>query len=162
MSDLELITLGEPTRYLVDSQGAYLGGFAGAALPPGAIEVPAAPADARQIWDGLAWSPVPAPPLPAISDRQFAHGLAKRGIITFPHALAFVKTGEIPPALQTILDDPAFIASLPAGITMDDVLLLVAGATTFERQHPVSLAIIAAFGWDATAADAFWTECLAL
>lgn len=47
------------TRYYVDATGAYLGGFSGVAPPVGAIEVPEAPEDARQVWDGGAWSEAP-------------------------------------------------------------------------------------------------------
>lgn len=74
-------------RYFVDSKGVFLGAFAGLslniteiddegkklqektriempALPPGAIEVPEAPEDGRQVWDIKAerWGPKPASP----------------------------------------------------------------------------------------------------
>lgn len=56
------------TQYFVDGQGNYLGGFDGATPPDGAIEVPEAPTDARQIWAGNAWGAVPpaipVPPTP--------------------------------------------------------------------------------------------------
>ncbi|MER9392495.1 MULTISPECIES: hypothetical protein [unclassified Mesorhizobium] len=41
-------------KILVDGNGAYLGGFDGEdlELPENGIEVPEAPEDARQIWDG--------------------------------------------------------------------------------------------------------------
>ncbi len=44
-------------RYFVDAQGAFLGTFFGAEPEAGAIEVPAAPRDARQVWDfaGATW-----------------------------------------------------------------------------------------------------------
>jgi hypothetical protein len=45
------------TRHYVDGNGAYLGGYGAGALPAGeAFAVAEAPADARQIWDGNAWS----------------------------------------------------------------------------------------------------------
>jgi len=44
------------TRYFVDTDGVYLGGYDGAEPPAGAIEVPDAPADASQIWSNGAWS----------------------------------------------------------------------------------------------------------
>jgi hypothetical protein len=57
------------TRFFVKADGSYIGGFAGqtpeqlaAALPAGAIEVPSAPADARDTWNGVQF--VPAAPLP--------------------------------------------------------------------------------------------------
>jgi len=47
------------TRYFVDAQGFYLGGFDGAEPPNSAIEVPRAPDDARQIWQNGKWSIAP-------------------------------------------------------------------------------------------------------
>ena len=47
------------TKYFVDGNGAYLGGFDGAEPPAGAVEVSEAPDDARQVWDGKAWSAAP-------------------------------------------------------------------------------------------------------
>ncbi len=51
------------TKYFVDAEGVYRGGFDGVAPPSGSIEVASAPADARQIWDfgGSEWSPLPQP-----------------------------------------------------------------------------------------------------
>lgn len=43
------------TKYFVDTIGRYIGGFDGAESPEGAIEVPIAPDDARQIWNGTSW-----------------------------------------------------------------------------------------------------------
>lgn len=40
------------TKYYVDAEGSYIGGFDGAEPPAGAIEVPDAPGHAAQIWDG--------------------------------------------------------------------------------------------------------------
>lgn len=48
------------TRYFVDGNGNYIGGFDGAEPPAGAIEVPEAPQDANQTWANGAWS---APPV---------------------------------------------------------------------------------------------------
>lgn len=46
------------TRYYVNEDGAYIGGFAGVEPPVGAIEVPSAPEDYRQIWSGEEWLPL--------------------------------------------------------------------------------------------------------
>lgn len=52
-------------RFFVDAAGRYVGGFDGAPPPAGAVEVPSAPDDARQVWDGAAWGPAPtSPPVP--------------------------------------------------------------------------------------------------
>ncbi len=42
-------------KFYVDKSGNYLGLFVGAAPPDGAVEVPAAPKTARDIWDGEKW-----------------------------------------------------------------------------------------------------------
>jgi hypothetical protein len=46
-----------PTRYYVDTQGRYLGGFDGASPPAAAREVPEAPDHAADRWDGALWRP---------------------------------------------------------------------------------------------------------
>lgn len=46
-------------KHFVDTLGRYIGGFADAEPPAGAIEVPFAPEDARQVWDRSAWSAAP-------------------------------------------------------------------------------------------------------
>lgn len=48
------------TKYYVDADGKYLGGFDDATPPENAIEVPEPPDDARQIWNGSAWGPAAA------------------------------------------------------------------------------------------------------
>lgn len=51
-----------PTLYFVDGRGNYIGGFAGAEPPAGAIQVPTPPpVHASQIWDGQAWGPYVPP-----------------------------------------------------------------------------------------------------
>ena len=49
------------TKYYVTEAGAYIGGYDGVEPPIGAIEVPVAPEDARQVWDfsAQAWGPIP-------------------------------------------------------------------------------------------------------
>lgn len=46
------------TKFYVDGQGAYIGGFDGALPPDGAIEVSKAPNTARDKWIGGAWQVV--------------------------------------------------------------------------------------------------------
>lgn len=46
-------------RYFADLSGRYIGAFDGAEPPANSVEVPTAPADARQVWDGSAWLPIP-------------------------------------------------------------------------------------------------------
>ena len=49
------------TRFFVDPDGNYLGGFDGADPPPLAIEVPGPPDDGRQKWSGTEWLPYQRP-----------------------------------------------------------------------------------------------------
>jgi hypothetical protein len=43
------------TKYYIDINNNYLGGFDGVAPPTGATEVSSAPDDARQKWNGSSW-----------------------------------------------------------------------------------------------------------
>ncbi|MER9506046.1 hypothetical protein [Mesorhizobium sp. M0579] len=147
------------TKYFVDGNGAYLGGFDGAEPPDNSIEVPEAPGDARQVWGGSSWSEVEALlDIPeTISDRQFFQGLAlpPYSIITKAEALAAVKTGEIPAAMV------ALVEALPEASRFGAEMLL-SGATEFKRAHPLTNVFGQAFGWDSSQVDAFWISASAL
>lgn len=88
-----------------------------------------------------------------ISDRQFAMGLAIAGLITQAEALAFVKTGEVPTALQTMIDA---IADADARFEAE---MLVSGATIFKRSHPLVSMIASQVGWTEQQTDQFWYDC---
>ncbi len=45
------------TKYFVDKDGLYLGGFDGAEPPKGSIEVNSPPAHGNDTWDGSKWIP---------------------------------------------------------------------------------------------------------
>ncbi|MFC4172623.1 hypothetical protein ACFOYU_11220 [Microvirga sp. GCM10011540] len=117
----------------------------------------------RRVWT-LEDAPPPAPePVPeVISDRQFAHGLAKYNIIPMEEARAFVRTGDIPPALKTIIDDPTFQSLLPPEMDIEDVYIIIEGATTYERNNPISLLVAQMLGWTSDETDAFWRFCYQL
>lgn len=98
--------------------------------------------------------PAPAVPL-SISDRQFFQQLAVQGIISQDDALAAVRTGAIPEALQQLIN----------GLPVDQqfgATMIVAGATTFERSHPLTIAIGSAYGWSVDRLDAFFRAAAAL
>lgn len=61
-------------RYFVDEEGRYLGGW-DANPPAGAIEVPSAPSDARQLWNGNIWSGIPVS-AEAVAARRYAAEIA--------------------------------------------------------------------------------------
>lgn len=87
--------------------------------------------------DGLTFVPPPPPPEPvpvSITDRQFAIEARDRGFVTQAEALAFVRTGALPAALDAI------IAALPQA-DRDDAEITLAGASTFERSHQLTAVI---------------------
>jgi hypothetical protein len=112
---------------------------------------------AYQAW--LADGHAPSPPIPepayipaVISDRQFFQMAAIDGLVSMDEALAAVKTGAIPPVLQTIvdgIDDPfqQFAAKM-----------LLSGATEFERNHPLTEAVGAHLGWTSAQIDQFFIQ----
>lgn len=90
------------------------------------------------------------PPVPEeISDRQFFHALALLGMITEAEALAAVKTGDPPAAMD------AFIAALPSEDQFGARMLLE-GATTFRRSHPLTEAFGAGMAMGAAQIDNLW------
>lgn len=90
-----------------------------------------------------------------ISDRQFFQQLALMAVITTDEALAAVKTGDIPPAMEV------FVQGLPADQQFAARMLL-SGATQFERRHPMVNLFSAAFGWTDAQLDQFWIAASAL
>jgi hypothetical protein len=98
--------------------------------------------------------PAPYTP-PSISDRQFFHILALDGLITEAEAIAAVKTGDAPAAFET------FISSLPEGDRFNARMLLE-GATTFERNHPLTAAFGTMYGMAAEEIDDLWRRASAL
>jgi hypothetical protein len=105
--------------------------------------------------------PPPAAPSPiagvpqVISDRQFFQQLAVEGIVTQDEALAAVMVGTIPAALQVLID------AMPADQQFN-AKMIVAGGTTFERSHPLTIAIGTAYGWTSAMMDAFFTAAYSL
>ena len=96
--------------------------------------------------------PPEPPPVPeSISDRQFFHVLAKRGLITQDEALQAVKTGDLPAALE------AYVASMPDDQEFD-VRMLLEGGTEFRRDHPLTAAFGAFFGMIPAQIDELFIE----
>ncbi|QCN96675.1 hypothetical protein D3093_15150 (plasmid) [Azospirillum argentinense] len=94
--------------------------------------------------------PAASTPVPAsISDRQFFQQMAVDGYISQAEALAAVKTGNVPAILL------ALIADMPSGERFAAEMLL-SGATTYERAHPLSVAIGEARGLTPEEVDAFF------
>lgn len=84
-----------------------------------------------------------------ISDRQFFHALAKNGMISETEALNAVKTGDLPQAFE------ALINSLPLEQQFDARILLE-GAMTFDRNHPLTEAFGQMYGMTTEQIDDLW------
>lgn len=96
-------------------------------------------------------------PFPDLSDRQFFQALATPpyGIITQAEALDAVKTGEIPPVMQAVIDE------LPEDQVFPTAMIL-SGATSFERSSPLVAVFGGSQGMNADDIDAFWRFAEAL
>lgn len=93
----------------------------------------------------------PAPAPESISDRQFFQALALAKVITQDEALAAVKTGEIPAALD------AFIGTL-APDAQFGARMVLCGAVEFHRSHALTKQFAKALGWsDEQVADLWRT-----
>lgn len=90
----------------------------------------------------------------SISDRQFFQQLAVNGIITEDQALAS-NAAVIPPPLLAIIDQ------MPAEQRFG-VKMLVSGATTFERNNGVTIAIGEAYGMSPDDIDEFFSAAAQL
>jgi hypothetical protein len=89
----------------------------------------------------------PADIVPAtISDRQMAQIMAAEGIITEAEALAWVSAGTVPAAMDALVD------VLPEADRFAARMLL-AGATVFERSHPLVAVLGESYGMTSTAID---------
>lgn len=100
--------------------------------------------------------PAPPPTMPIISDRQFFQQAAIDGIITQAEALAAVKTGEVPVVLQTIVD------GIPDDTEKFAAQMLLSGATTFNRNHPLTEAVGQSLGWSSQQIDNFFLSAALL
>lgn len=147
------------TRYFVNGNGIYIGGFDGAEPPANAIEVSRPPDHAlQQKWNGSAWIDNPAyrAPVPdEISDRQFFQALAVAGLITKDEALAAVMTGAIPASLESFVDALAPSEEFSARMKLS-------GATTFRRSDELVAIIGALQGMTEDEIDNLWRAAAVL
>lgn len=95
-------------------------------------------------------------PLAAISDRQFFQALALWNVITKQEALDAVKTGALPAAMQ------AFVDAIVDPDERFNAQMLLSGATTFERNHPLVEPFGVAFGFTHDQIDDLWRVALKL
>lgn len=81
----------------------------------------------------------------SISDRQFFQQLAIDGVISEDDALAS-NSGVIPPQMLAIIE------SMPADQKFS-AKMVVSGATVYERNNAMTIAIGAAYGWTSEQID---------
>lgn len=91
----------------------------------------------------------------SITFRQFYQQLYVLGIITEAELLAAVKSNDMPSALEALVDALPSAQQLPAKV-------LIYGGTSILREHPISQAIMTAFGWNAEQGDDFFIAAAAL
>lgn len=89
-------------------------------------------------------------PVPrTISDRQFAQQLAVLGAISEAEALAFAARGDLPAAIE------AAIMTMPESERFA-ARMLIAAATSYERDHPLVSALGGLLGYSSSAVDDLW------
>lgn len=100
----------------------------------------------------------PQPPFvpQIISDRQFFQQAAISGIITEDEALAAVSIGAIPTVLQTIVD------GIPDPSQQFAAKMLLSGATTFDRSHPLTEVVRVSLEWTIEQIDQFFINAAQL
>lgn len=96
------------------------------------------------------------PPVVRISDRQFAHALKKRGIITHDEAMDFVTVGILPQQLALI------VAAIPDQEMREDAEMFLCGATEFVRSHPLVDYLGQQMNWSPDEITAFFNQASAL
>lgn len=102
-------------------------------------------ADIIAEYEALMANPIPS----EISDRQFFQQMAHDGRVTEQEALDAVGSGVIPSAMEALIEmlptDQQFAARM-----------LVRGATTFRRDHPVTALIGQLYGMSDSEIDDLW------
>jgi len=146
-------------KYYVSNDGRYLGGW-DTNPPPGAIEVPSAPADARQLWLGDSWGEVPSAPITSLdidierdrridagvefqsvlfqsraTDRENIAGAAQLG---FMAVVAGAQAGDL--RWSSPDQDFAWIASDNSLVPMDAQTVVAFGKAAAERKQALIFA----------------------
>lgn len=106
---------------------------------------------AQSIVDSFTVEQMQAPATPRlISDRQFFQALALQGAITQEEALAAVRTGAIPAAMQSFID------AIPDQDQQFGATMLLSGAVEFDRNHPLVESFRQAMGWTLQQTNDLW------
>jgi hypothetical protein len=112
---------------------------------------------AQSIIDAFTVEQMHAPATPRlISDRQFYQALALQGAVTQEEALAAVRTGAIPSAMQPFID------AIPDQELQFGATMLLSGAVEFDRHHPMVESFRQAMGWTVQQTNDLWRLAAAL
>lgn len=126
--------------------------------PDGTVEVPLKPGEFYDWQDGE-WVEIPPPSAPVpneISRRQFYQGLEKAGFITKQEAIAAIQSVSLPAALE------AMVSAIPDEDEQFAATMLLYGAATFERNHPLVPLFAASQELSEGEVDDFWRLCASL
>lgn len=105
----------------------------------------------KQTWIVEDAPPEPAPEMITISDRQFFQALASApySMITQQEALDAVKTGEIPPIMQAVVDALPVEQQFP-------VTMILSGGIEYRRDNDLVEIFGASQGMTPAQIDEFW------
>lgn len=118
----------------------------------------------QEIWDRVnsgEFGPIgeytePEQPEPLVPDeisrRQFFQQLSVMEIITKEQAKVALQGGIIPEPLQDIVD------ALPTEDDRFQAEMLIIGASSFNRQHPLAETVRLSLGWSEAQKDDFWRD----
>jgi len=142
-SQVQVISPPVITRYFANTGGDYLGGYAGAEPPEGAVEVDSPPEDARDVFNGNAWVKY-APPVTVpqtVTRRQARQALFLAGLLD-----------SVEPAIAAI---PDVTQRRLAQIEWEDSL-------EFDRKRPLVIGIGTALGLTSAGIDELFTTASTL
>lgn len=106
----------------------------------------------RQVWELV---PAPEPPIPDLTDIQFAQALVIAGILTAAEAEGWVAAGQIPPLAMMA------IATLPAE-QQPFARIRFAGARTIVRNDPFMLLLQGVAGMTDAELDALFIQAASI
>ena len=117
------------TKFFVYPNGAYIGAFDGAEPPDGAVEVPTAPEDGRQTWDGEKWGAV-QPARTTVAKSTVMQRITERGRMAQAYAMLTANPENFakwfaPDRPVVNCDDPEAVAVVLA-LDLDPAVILAA------------------------------------
>lgn len=94
--------------------------------------------------------------MPALSQRQFFIGMAKRKVITPAEAMAFLRSGTIPALMAQAVDMALELNLLPEGLEDYELEAAIVAATDYRINHPFTEVIAGVLGWTEEELREFW------